>query len=135
MFAAVNELETVIGTKPACEVLGVKRPTLYRKRSPQPTRPRTPRRPSPRALAATEREQVLDVLHSPRFADVSPAEVVATLLDEGRYLASERTMYRLLAANGEVSERRDQLAHPAYERPVPARREPPRAPAQVRAPV
>ncbi len=117
MFAAVNELETVIGTKPACEVLGVKRPTLYRKRSPQPTRPRTPRRPSPRALAATEREQVLDVLHSPRFADVSPAEVVATLLDEGRYLASERTMYRILEAHGENRERRNQLTHPAYLRP------------------
>ena len=60
---------------------------------------------------------MLEVLHSERFVDCSPAQVWATLLDEGRYLASERTMYRLLAANGEVRERRDQLRHPAYARP------------------
>jgi putative transposase len=61
---------------------------------------------------------VLDVLHSERFADVSPAQVYATLLDEGRYLASERTMYRLLAAaHGSVRERRDQRTHPPYARP------------------
>jgi len=60
---------------------------------------------------------VLGLLHSDRFVDSSPAQVFATLLDEGRYLASERTMYRLLSANGEVRERRDQLTHPAYKRP------------------
>ena len=60
---------------------------------------------------------MLGLLHSERFVDASPAQVWATLLDEGRYLASERTMYRLLAANGEVRERRDQLTHPAYARP------------------
>ena len=61
---------------------------------------------------------MLDVLHSDRFVDSSPAQVWATLLDEGRYLASERTMYRLLAArHGGVRERRDQLTHPAYARP------------------
>ena len=60
---------------------------------------------------------MLAELRSERFVDSSPAQVWATLLDEGRYLASERTMYRLLAARGEVSERRDQLAYPAYERP------------------
>jgi len=117
MFAAVNELEPVIGIKPACELLGVKRATLYRRRSPQPTRPRTPRRPSPRALSEPERKQVLDVLHSERFSDVAPGEVVATLLDEGTYLASERTMYRILAAQGESRERRNQLVHPAHRRP------------------
>jgi putative transposase len=60
---------------------------------------------------------VLARLHETRFADCSPAHVYATLLDEGTYLASERTMYRLLAAQGEVRERRDQLTHPAYARP------------------
>ena len=70
-----------------------------------------------RALSEPEREAVLAELRSERFIDSSPAQVWATLLDEGRYLASERTMYRLLHANGEVRERRDQLAHPAYERP------------------
>jgi putative transposase len=56
-------------------------------------------------------------LHEPRFVDRAPAEVYATLLDEGQYLCSERTMYRILAANAEVRERRDQLRHPAYAAP------------------
>ncbi len=76
----------------------------------------SPRRP--RALSEPEREAVLDELHSERFVDCAPAAVWATLLDEGRYLASERTMYRLLAGeHGEVRERRAQLEHPAYARP------------------
>ncbi len=117
MIAAVNELSPVIGTKPACELLGVKRATLYRRRSPQPVRPATPRRPQHRALSEPERAAVLGVLHSERFCDVAPGEVVATLLDEGTYLASERTMYRILAAQGESGERRNQLVHPAHRRP------------------
>jgi putative transposase len=60
---------------------------------------------------------VLGELHADRFADAAPAAVYATLLDEGTYLASERTMYRILAANTEVRERRDQLRHPVYARP------------------
>lgn len=117
MIAAVQELELLIGTKPACEVLGVTRATLYRRRRPQsPTSP-TPRRPSPRMLSQSERKEILDVLHSPRFCDVSPDEVVATLLDDGVYLASPRTMYRILSAHGESRERRNQLVHPAYARP------------------
>ena len=75
-------------------------------------------RPAPaRALSEPERAGVLEQLHSERFVDASPAEVWATLLDEGTYLASERTMYRLLAADGPVRERRDQLTHPPYARP------------------
>jgi putative transposase len=57
------------------------------------------------------------VLYSERFVDRSPAQVCATLLDDGRYLASERTMYRILAERGETRERRDQLVHPAYTKP------------------
>ena len=60
---------------------------------------------------------MLETLHEPRFVDLAPAEVFATLLDEGRYLCSERTMYRVLAANGEVRERRDQLRHMNHPRP------------------
>jgi putative transposase len=71
----------------------------------------------PRALSAAEQQTVLDVLHSPRFQDAAPAAVYATLLDEGTYLASERTMYRLLAAEGETRPRRDQLIHPTYQKP------------------
>ena len=57
------------------------------------------------------------MLASPRFVDRSPAEVVATLLDEGRYLCAERTMYRILAANQPVRERRNQRSHPCYTKP------------------
>jgi putative transposase len=60
---------------------------------------------------------VLAVLHEPRFVDLAPAEVYATLLDEARYLCSERTFYRVLEANAEVHERRDQLRHPHYAAP------------------
>ncbi|MEY2844428.1 MAG: hypothetical protein RI920_2465 [Pseudomonadota bacterium] len=60
---------------------------------------------------------MLDALHSTRFADTAPAAVHATLLDEGRYLGSVRTMYRLLAAHGACRERRRQLTHPAYSKP------------------
>jgi putative transposase len=72
---------------------------------------------SPRALTPLERAHVLDELHSSRFVDLAPAEVYATLLDEQRYLCSERTMYRILDANREVRERRNQLRHPAYSAP------------------
>jgi putative transposase len=71
----------------------------------------------PRALSMAEQQAVRDVLHSARFQDAAPAAVYATLLDEGTYLASERTMYRLLAAAGETRPRRDQLVHPTYARP------------------
>jgi putative transposase len=75
------------------------------------------RRIHPRALSAVEQQAVRDVLHSERFQDAAPAAVYATLLDEGTYLASERTMYRLLAAEGETRSRRDQLLHPTYAKP------------------
>jgi len=79
--------------------------------------PRSPARLHPRALSGAEQQAVLDLLHAPRFRDTAPAAVYATLLDEGTYLASERTMYRLLAAAGESRERRDQLVHPTYSKP------------------
>ena len=111
---AVTEIEPLVGTAPACRALGAPRASLYRRRNPPAAHPR----PAPaRALSGAEREAVLDQLRSERFVDASPAQVRATLLDEGRYLASERTMYRLLEANGEVRERRDQLTHPPYAAP------------------
>jgi putative transposase len=70
-----------------------------------------------RALVLAERQAVLDVLHSERFVDQSPAEVQATLLEEQTYLCSTRTMYRILDAAQEVRERRDQARHPAYAKP------------------
>ncbi|MGH2740963.1 MAG: DDE-type integrase/transposase/recombinase, partial [Thermoleophilaceae bacterium] len=113
----VEELTPIVGTRPACRALGAATATIYRRRRPPAPRPSRPRPTPARALSDAEREAVLGVLRSERFVDSSPAQVWATLLDEGRYLASERTMYRLLQANGEVRERRDQLAHPAYRRP------------------
>ncbi|HJO25078.1 MAG TPA: IS3 family transposase, partial [Myxococcota bacterium] len=76
-----------------------------------------PRKTPARALSACERERVREVLYETRFADRSPGEVVATLLDEQRYLCSERTMYRILAAQGASRERRNQLRHPVYTKP------------------
>lgn len=110
----VQALGPRLGIALTCQALGLARATYYR--SQQPARPRRPRRAA-RALAPAERQAVLDVLHEPRFGDLAPAEVYATLLEEDRYLCSERTMYRLLAAHQEVRERRDVLRHPAYAAP------------------
>jgi putative transposase len=114
----VSELrERKVAVSEACEVLAVPRPSYYRWRRPAVRGPRRERVPSPRALLPEERESVLEVLHAPRFADRSPAAVVATLLEEGQYLCSVRTAYRILGAQGEVRERREQLRRPAYARP------------------
>jgi len=113
----VEELAPLVGTRPACWALGAAVATIYRRRRPPEPRARRPRPAPARALSHAERQAVLGLLHSERFVDCSPAQVWATLLDEGRYLASERTMYRLLEAGGELRERRDQLRHPAYQRP------------------
>ena len=114
----VEELTPIVGTRPACRALGAAPATVYRRRNPPAPRARRPRAPSPRALSQAERDAVLAELHSQRFVDSAPAQVWATLLDEGHYLASERTMYRILAAeHGPVRERRAQLKHPAYAAP------------------
>ena len=113
---AATSLASHVGVVPACRALGVSRATFYRRRRPAPGR-QQPRKTPARALDETEREQVLDVLASARFVDRSPAEVVATLLDEGQYLCSERTMYRILSAEQPMRERRNQLTHPRYIRP------------------
>ena len=117
--ATVEELTPIIGTRPACRALGASPATVYRRRRPpQAPRPARPRPTPDRALSEPERAKVLDVLHSERFVDVSPEETWATLLDEGTYLCSPRTMYRILAAHhGGVRERRDQLTHPPYAKP------------------
>ena len=114
----VQELTPIVGTRPACRAVGASPATIYRRRRRPEPRPRRSRPAPARALSEHQRDAVLALLHSERFVDSSPAQVWATLLDEGRYLASERTMYRLLAArHGAVRERRDQLTHPAYTRP------------------
>ena len=122
---AVTHLAPTVGVVAACDSLGVARASFYRQRpvlgppaSPMPELALPSVRPSPaRALSPVERATVLTVLHEERFQDRSPAAVQATLLDEGQYLCSIRTMYRILEDEGETGERRDQLVHPAYQRP------------------
>jgi putative transposase len=117
--ATVEELTPLIGTRPACRALGACPATVYRRRRPpEPLRPRRPRPTPQRALTPPERAEVLEVLASERFVDVSPEETWATLLDEGVYLCSTRTMYRILKDEyGHVPDRRDQLTHPPYAAP------------------
>ena len=104
-----------MGVAHACQVLGVPRSTYYR--AHQPTPAAAPAPPSPRALSPTERAEVRAVLNSARFADCAPREVYATLLDEGVYLCSWSTMYRILREADEVKRRRDQRRLASYTKP------------------
>ena len=123
-MAGVHELTPALGAGPACRALGLWRGAparqqarLHRKTFVGPMARRAARPRPPLALDTQERQELLATLNGERFADTAPAAVHATLLDEGRYLGSVRTMYRLLAANGGSRERRDQLIHPAYAKP------------------
>ncbi len=107
----MTDLAPAMGIQAACQALDVSRATVYRRRQPRPAA--VPRPRPARALTDAERHAVLDHLHSPRFVDHAPAAVYATLLDEGSYDCSIRTMYRLLATAHEVRERRNQLRHVA----------------------
>jgi putative transposase len=110
------QLAPSVGIAPACAGLGVSRASYYRYQQSQTQQPKPKVKPA-RALSDEERQQILDILNSERFVDQSPAEVYATLLDEGTYLCSIRTLYRILAENNEVKERRHQLRHPNYQKP------------------
>jgi putative transposase len=116
-MTAALELAPEIGASSACKAMNVPRASLYRSRRPRAERLRGPRPRPARSLSTAERERVLETLNSERFADKSPAEVQTTLLDEGTYLCSLRTMYRVLEGAGQVRERRNQLRHPAYSKP------------------
>jgi len=120
MIQAAQELAPRVGMAPACRVIGLPRATFYRVTRPaaRPPKPASaPRKPSHRALSPEEKESVLAELHSDRFIDRAPAEIVATLLDEGIWLCSERTMYRILESVKEIRERRNQARHPKFEIP------------------
>ena len=118
---AAEGLTGAVGVVSACEALCVSRASFYRWRRGESDEPRceqeAPQRRSPRALSEAEEQMVLETLYSERFMDTAPEQVYAALLDEGRYLCSVRTMYRLLARRGESRERRNQLTHPPYEKP------------------
>jgi putative transposase len=120
MIALVEKRHARVGIAPLCDALGLARATFYRWRGGPPPGPATPReRRQPRhALTAADREQVLALLHDERFVDLPPAQVWAQLLDAGQVPpCSIRTMYRVLAANQQARERRNQLRHPAYRKP------------------
>jgi len=144
---AVNEVSTMVAVALVCSVLQLSRATYYRalkapgglqeaRPAPAPGTERAVegealvvapgaaaapavvvRKHVPRALSDDEEGAVLALLHEERFVDQSPAEVYATLLDEGKHYCSERTMYRILAVNREVSDRRRQRRHPIYAAP------------------
>jgi putative transposase len=114
--AAIDELTPVVGRRRACAVMGRSRASHYRAKRPPVYGPPAPRR-SHRALAPAEAEAVVETLNSERFCDRAPAQVWATLLDEGVYLASVSTMYRLLRARAQVKERRAQARRPALIKP------------------
>jgi transposase InsO family protein len=123
--AAVIELTPTVGARAACEAVGRSRASHYRAHPahPVPLGPApapAPRKRQPRALTKAEETAVLDVLHSERFVDQAPESVYATLLDEGVYLCSVPTMYRLLRARGETNggqDRRRHATHPARAKP------------------
>lgn len=127
---AVEELVPLVGKKGACAAVGLPRACYYRAHPVTdpvagadalnvPLECPKPRRSQhqPRALSAQEQARVLEVLHSERFADTAPATVYASLLDEGTYLCSESTMYRLLRERGETGDRRRHATHPAKVKP------------------
>ena len=116
-MSAVEACAPEAGTAGSCRGLGIARAAIYRRRLRGQRAAPVPRPKPGRSLAVSERQAVLDTLHVGRFADQAPPEVYATLLDEGTYLCSIRTMYRVLAEHGEVRERRAQLRHPQYRKP------------------
>jgi len=121
-MSAVNVLAPEVGLAPACAALRIPRSAVYRddarrRHLTAPSAVPSPRPPPPLAFSDAERQALQTVLSCARFADCAPPTIYATLLDEGTYLGSVRTMYRLLAADGASRERRRQLTHPPYAKP------------------
>lgn len=119
---ALNQLAPEVGLAPACAALNLSRGAVYREDARQrhllpATATPAPQPAAPLAFSVQERQRMLDELDSERFADCSPYFVYATLLDEGRYIGSVRTLYRALAADGQSGERRPQRIHPVYAKP------------------
>ncbi len=117
--AAVGELAPVVGVRRACAAVGEAQARWYRRHRQSPPTPRPDRvpAPQPRALSEVERKQLREVLNSEDHVDEAPATVYAKLLDDGVYLASVSTMYRVLRAHDEVHERRRQATHPPAKKP------------------
>jgi putative transposase len=115
--AAYPDLVVVTNTKRACQLLGKSRASHYRRLRPKAVAPRSVRAVPANKLTPAERASMLATLSHESFVDKSVAQVWATLLDEGSYLCSESTMYRILREAGGVRERRRQATHPPRTRP------------------
>jgi putative transposase len=114
----IEQYRHQVGTLPLCEALEIPRASFYRQQAQNATiAPVVTRQRPEHALSETEQQTVLATLHDPRFMDLAPSQVYAQLLEEGHYLCSIRTMYRLLAAHQEVQERRAVASHPVYTQP------------------
>lgn len=116
-MTAAEELAEATSVATACRALAVPRATYYRRQQPAQPRPPVQRPPNHRRICDEERATIREVLNSKRFMDKSPEQVCATLFEEDTYLASPRTMYRVLAEAGQVRERRDRRRHPAHFTP------------------
>jgi putative transposase len=116
---AAEQLAQDVGVRQACQALEIPRASFYRRiKLPELARDDTATaRPSPRALSQSERDSVRQSLYSERFMDKSPRQVYASLLDDGEYLCSVRTMYRILDEDNASQERRNQLQRPNYKKP------------------
>jgi putative transposase len=117
MIQTAEQLAQTVGVTTACDALSVPRSSLYRARQIPTAEPPMARPVPGRALSAEERATVRQTLNSERFQDCAPRQVYASLLDEATYLCSWRSMYRILAENAEIRERRNQLRHPTYAKP------------------
>jgi putative transposase len=116
---AIGQLTPILGTTEALATVGADRATWYRKHRQSPARERPDKvaTPQPRALTKVERKEIKRTLESDEFVDEAPATVYAKLLDQGTYLGSVSTMYRVLHEHDEVRERRRQATHPAHKKP------------------
>ena len=117
MLQAIRSLQPELGLRASCEALGYSRATWQRRVHPPLPKSSRPRLVSPIKLEPEARQRFLELAHSVEFVDKAPPQIYFALLDVGAYICSIRTMYRILAAEHEVRERRNQLRHPKYKRP------------------
>jgi putative transposase len=117
MIPVTVSLSENVGIKASCDAMAIPRATFYRHQKKDTVVEYCKRPAPPLALSPAERQAILDVSHEQRFWDATPYQMYATLLDEGRYLGSIRTIYRILSANDEVRERRKQVSRPRYKKP------------------
>lgn len=113
----IEQHHNQMGIEPLCQALDVPKASFYRSRTRADSKARAMAVPPKHALSEAEKQSVLDLLHSERFRDLPPTQVYPILLEEGHYMCSVRSMYRILAKQGEVRERRKVRSHPVYAKP------------------